>query len=219
MLCQLGKAVVHGGAEGLDDLPVLVVGKADGAVARPLPGFVGGDGLAAAVRIGELQLRKELGFGSVLVFQAPGPAGATIPAVGKLHRQLVFAGMEQLGHVIGLVLDPFAVIRVARRQRIPAHFFSIQPCFIQPAGGDIKPCLPGRLRHGEDFAEAIHGAALLFVDRVGSGDPLRRPDGDAPLKEGLAPFPRGVAFIPEANFPSHPLPVVEPLGVLGPHGA
>ena len=113
MACDLGLFLIRGDVVGVDHLAVLVVGKANGAVVGPLPAFVGGDSLHAAVGAGKLQLRQQLRFCAVLIFQPPRAAGAPIPTVGQLHRQGIFAVLQQRGHIISLVLHALAVVRNA----------------------------------------------------------------------------------------------------------
>ena len=49
MVCDLCLSLIGGDIVGINHLAVLVVGKADRAVVRPIPACVGGDGLHAAV--------------------------------------------------------------------------------------------------------------------------------------------------------------------------
>ena len=51
MVCDLCLSLIGGDIVGINHLAVLVVGKADRAVVRPIPACVGGDGLHAAVRM------------------------------------------------------------------------------------------------------------------------------------------------------------------------
>ena len=68
---RAGVAGVAWHARGIDDLAVLVVGKEDGTVVRPLPVRAGLHALHDAIGIGKLELRQELGLGAVLVEQPP----------------------------------------------------------------------------------------------------------------------------------------------------
>ena len=182
------------------DLAVLVVGKADGAVVGPRPAFVGGDGFHTAVSVRKLQLRQQLRLRAVLIFQPPRAAGAAIPAVGQLHRQGVFAVLQQGGHVIGLVLHALAVVRNAGRANEIAHAPPVDACLIQAAGSDVQPRLfyTGGVKN---LAETVHGIALFFVDRIVARDPLGAPCADAGLKGRLAPIARSAVLVPEPHFP------------------
>ena len=117
---------VRGRAVGLDDLTVLVVGKADGAVVGPLPAAVGNHGFHETLFILNFQLAKEFRFRAVLVGDAPRAAGTAIPSVGQLHRQLVFAALQHGGHIIGLVLNALFVVCQTRRKAEAADLFAIE---------------------------------------------------------------------------------------------
>ena len=184
------------------DLAVLVVRKANGAVVAPIPAFIRHNCLHAAVGAGELQLRQQLCLGAVLIFQPPRAAGAAIPAVGKPHRQGVFAAFQQVCHIIGLILHTLAVVRDAGGEDKITHPLLVQPRFIQAAGGDVQPRFfyIGRVK---TLAEAVHGIALLFVYMVIACNPLRLPRIDAGLKGGLCPIAGSILLIPEAHPPEH----------------
>ena len=181
MACDFGFSLIRGDVVGVDHLAVLVVGKADGAVVGPIPAFVGGNGLHAAVGAGKLQLRQQLCFRAVLIFQPPRAAGAAIPAVRQLHRQGIFTVLQQGGHIVGLVLHSLSIVCDAGGKDKTSNSFAVEPCFIKAAGGDIQPRL-FYIGGAKSLAEAVHGIALFFVDRIIAGDPLGAPCVDAGLK-------------------------------------
>ena len=156
-----GVAGVAWRARGIDDLAVLVVGKEDGAVVRPLPVRPCYHALHDAVGVRKLQLRQELGLGAVLVEQSPCAARAPVPAVGKLHRKLVAAGCKRLRHVVGLVLDALAVVRVAGRHAEAADLLAINARLVEAAGRDVEACAHQAGRNIKGATEAVHGIAAL----------------------------------------------------------
>ena len=185
------------------NFPVLVVGKADGAVVAPGPGAVRADHLRRAVRMGNLQLGQELCLRAVLVLQPPRAAAAAIPAVGQLHGQRVFARVQKGRHVVGLNLHPPAVIRQAGGQDEISCPRAVEPRLIQAAGGDVQPG-PAHGGHGEGLAEAVHGIPPLPVHPVIAGNPLPLPAVNAGFKGGRLPVAGGVVLVPEADFPHDP---------------
>lgn len=200
MACDLGLPGIAGGHPGIDNFPVLVVRKADGAVTAPIPAFIGGNHLYMALFVGDLQLGQEFCLCAVLIFQSPGPAGATIPAVGQLDRQSIFACFQQARHVVGLILDPLAVVRNAGGANEIAHTLPVDVCLIQSAGSDIQPSL-FHINGMKAFAETVHRIALLFVYPIIPGDPSGFPTVNAGLKGRLRPVPGSAVFVPEPDLP------------------
>ena len=123
---------------GVVYLPVLVVGKPDGAIVAPIPAFICNNGITASIRIGDLQLGKQLRFRTILISDSPCTDAAPVPAVCQLNGQDMIAGGKHIRHIIGLVLHPLAVIRMSGRKAEVADFLSIQFCLIQAAGCDIQ---------------------------------------------------------------------------------
>ena len=160
MACDLRLSLIRGGIVGVDHLAVLVVGKAKGAVVGPLPAFVGGDSLHSAVGAGKLQLRQQLRLCSILIFQTPSAAGAAIPTVGQLHRQGVFAVLQQRSYIVGLVLHALAVVRNAGGANETAHAPPIDVCLVQATGSDIQPSL-FYIGGVKSLAKAVHGKGAL----------------------------------------------------------
>ena len=126
---DFGLAAVSRQHSGVHNLAVLVVRKADGAVAAPVPAFIRNDSCLGAVSISDFHLRQQLGFCSVLIPDAPCAAAAPIPAVRQLHGKIVIPCGQQIGHVIGLILNPFAVIGITRRKAEIARLPAADPGF------------------------------------------------------------------------------------------
>ena len=218
MARDLGGAAIARGAPRLDGLAILVVGKADGTVIAPLPASVGDDGPDRSVVEDHLELRKELGLGTVLVLEAPCTARSAVPAIGQLHRQLVLSLMEQPGHIVGLVLDALTVVDVAGSQAERPHLLPAQTCFVETAGGYVETRAYDAFVNREGLAEAVHGIALALVHAIVAADPGGAPRGDAHLEGCLAPFSGIVVLIPQADLPADDLPVREVAGIRCEHG-
>ena len=210
--------VITGHTASIHRFTVLVVRKTDGAVIAPVPASVGSYSLHSAVPAGNLQLSQQLSFGSILAFQTPRTAGTPVPAVSKLHGQLVLTVLQQFRHIVGLVLNPFAVIRVAGSHAEITDLFPAQPRFIQAAGGDIQPRL-FYVGNKKSFPKAIHGIAPLMIHPVIPGDPFCLPVSgiqQAQLKGGnFRPRTRLILFVPKTHLPGHQASAFQFLSVIG----
>ena len=71
------------------------------------------------------------------------------------------AGRKRLGHVVGLVLDAFAVVRVARRHAEAADLLAINARLVEAAGRDVEACAHQAGRNIKGATEAVHGIAAL----------------------------------------------------------
>ena len=213
VLRELCPAAVRGRKTRVDGLAVLVVGKEDRPVVRPVPALVAHDGLPPPVFVFDLELREQLRLRAVLVHDAVGAAGAAIPAVGELHRQLVFALAQQPRNVVALVLHALAVIGIARRHHEAADSFAADARLVEAAGRDVQPRLPDRHFHRKTLAEAVDGTAFFRIDLVVSRDPLRLPGADPHFEEGLAPLARLALLVPETDAPVHALALAQQSGI------
>ena len=188
---------------GVHRFAVLVVGKANRAVVRPRPVGIGANRLHAAVCAGNFQLRQQLGFGTVLVEQPPRAAAAAVPTVRQLHGKCVFAVLQKVGHIVGLVLHTLAVVGDAGCQNHLAHALPVEPCLIQAARRYVQPRLAGAL-HSKVLGKAIHGIALFFVGRIVAGDPACLPAVQPGFKKGGFRLTGDVVFVPKLHRPLHP---------------
>ena len=199
MRSDLCAPAVRGRHAGVENLAVLVVGKADGAVVGPLPASVCHDPLFSAVRILDLQLGKQFRLGPVLVAKPPRADAAPVPAVGQLHGKGVLF-FQKRRHVVGLVLYTLPVIGDPRRQR-HGNAFAVEFGAVKPAGGHIQPRPLHFAVTGKRLAEVIRGIPLSPVDRVIAGYPFGAPVGrpqHAHLKKrGLAPVALFAVLVPE----------------------
>ena len=128
--------------------------------------------------------------------------------------------MEQVRHVVGLILDALAIVRVPGGHDEVPHPLPAQLRLVEAAGGGVEPGLCHGPVQGEDLAEAVHGAALLFAGDVVAGDPCGGPVSliqKAHLKELFGPVPGPVVLVPQAHLPGDPLPAREGQGVLCVH--
>ena len=86
------------------------------------------------------QLAQKRQVGAVVVIQSIHTVVAPIPAVTQSNDDLIFAGAEQVGYIICLVLQPQSVvIRAGRQNEIP-NTASIQLRFVQAMASDVEPC-------------------------------------------------------------------------------
>lgn len=199
-----GVSAVGGDQTCVHTLPVLVVGKTDRAVIRPLPAAVCADRLHGAVRQGQFQLSQQLCFGAVLIAQTIRTDTAAVPAISQLKGQRVVALPQQICDVIGLVLYALAVVGNAGGQHKAVHGLPIDCRLIDTASSGIQACffhLPGR----KMLLKAVRRVTPFGVRGIVAGNPLCLPVGggqQADFKNGaLRPVPRRAVFIPELHLP------------------
>ena len=188
---------------GVHRFAVLIVGKTNRTVVRPRPACIGANRLHAAVSAGNFQLRQQLGFGAVLVAQPPRAAAAAVPTVRQLHGECVFAVLQKVGHIVGLVLHALSVVGDTGRQNEIPHALPVELCLIQAARRYVQPRLAGVL-HSKMLGKAIHGIALFFVGRIVAGDPACLPAIQPGFKKGGFRFAGDVVFVPKLHRPLHP---------------
>ena len=103
-----------------------------------LPTAVADDGLRAAV--GQLydKLHEQSRVAAV-VFPLTGERQiAGVPAVAKHGADGVLAALEELRHVVGLIIDSLAILAPARCQFILAHALAVQVQLIAAQGRDVQ---------------------------------------------------------------------------------
>ena len=207
---------------GIVHLPVLVVGKGDGSVARPRPSPVRHDAAHAARFVRQFELNKEFGLGAVLIQKPPRAAASAVPAVRELCRDLVFALPDKVGHIRRLVLDALLVVGMSGRKTEIACLLAVDAHLVNAARRRIQARLCDALCR-KFLLEAIDGIAQLGIDAVIARDPLRLPivGREQPHLEGglLRPLPFLVLFIPELYLPCNALTRGKSMGILRAHGA
>jgi len=114
-----------------------------------LPALIRRDDLLRAIRIPDMQLRNHRQPVAVILDRLPQTVAPLVPAVSQQDRDRVLAlGKLKLE---GLVLDPAAVDREARKQALIAHLLAVQIQLIQTQARHVH-------------ARPLH--ALLHMDRL-----------------------------------------------------
>ena len=107
--------------------------RADGG----LPRFVGNNAAHGAVVRGDLELRQKLRALAVSLPAEPCEVAA-IPAVAEDHADGVVALRELRRDVIGLEVDPLAVVGPARREDVAADDLAVDFALINSERGDVQ---------------------------------------------------------------------------------
>ena len=134
-----------------------------------------------------LELRAQRQVPAVLVRGARQPDLAAVPPVGQQHREHVPPRRHQRRDVVGLVLDPRAVLGVAGGQLDVADALPVQERLVQAEGRDVQPGLAGR-GSGEGRPEPVRGPR-----------PLPRAAGPPPRRSTAPTSPRRTAGRPRAR--------------------
>ncbi len=159
---------------GVVGLALVDAGHQDGT-SRCLPRRAGGHDLAAAVLVGNLDLRDGREAIAVDVAVAVPRERAPVPAVAEHDAGGVVAGREQFCHVVRLVLQPRVVARPTRREHLVTDRAAVDLQLVEPEAADVGA--GGGDRPGELEVGAQHRRRLQ-LGRVGSclrRDPLRHP--------------------------------------------
>ena len=90
-------------------------------------------------------------------------ARAAVPAVAKGNQQLVFAVVQQRGHIVGLRTKMLVPGKAAGSQNHITNAHAVQPCHIQSLCRDVQPCLA--LGRGENLAQV--GCRAVGLVRLG----------------------------------------------------
>ena len=141
---------------------------------------------------------------------------AAPPAVGEGRRPARSRPrLRQLGHVVGLVLDPPAVVRPAGGELGVARAVAVDPGFVEPLRADVQPGRRHRRAGLEGAAKLGAGGQAVVAERqvalggrvdvldgVGVG---RDPGGRPVTLAGLEPRARGARRAvggPERDLPA-----------------
>ena len=196
--------VVQAGVEGL---PVVEVGGGDRA-GRADPDVVGGDHLAGAVGILDLQLGDQA---QLLAVQRPSAVPAEVPAppaVAEPGAQRVVPGPDQVGDVVGHVAQARLVGGPAGREFVVADALTVQlklrdavGAGVEPRAGDLgslcvevapeqwrRDGVVGRTDHGSDPIPLLQQPGL---DGGPLAPPARDTVGARHPHPHLAPLARG----------------------------
>ena len=116
---------------------VVEVTRSDRAFQRAFPKAVRAEYLTPTVAILDLQLQEKTGSPSIEGTQPTHEDlrqtdPARIVAVPQQSRGRVRSGLQQLGHVVGLILNVPRVLRELRLEQEVAHPLAVEPQFVEP---------------------------------------------------------------------------------------
>ena len=166
---RLGGLIAQGGQTQIGGLAVVqVVGGDVGGAGRP--GRVGGDRGALATFAAQLQLggQPELVTVDALLHQ-PGQVPA-VPAVAQDDGELVLAGGQGRGEVVGLGEEAAAVLRPAGGELVAADLDAVEVGLVGASGAQVQPGGGQGLGDGEAAHEDGSDVRTLVArggDRLG----------------------------------------------------
>ena len=91
--------------------------------------------------------------------------GTAVPAVAQCDEQLIFTATDKCGHIVGLCPKVLVCGKAAGGKHHVADTLAVQPCRIQPLGGNVQPLALPR-RGGERFAQIACRAVGLIRLRL-----------------------------------------------------
>ena len=91
--------------------------------------------------------------------------GTAIPAVAQCDEQLIFTVTDKRSHIVGLCPKVLVCGKAAGGKHHIADTLAVQPCRIQPLGGNVQPLALPR-RGGERFAQIACRAVGLIRLRL-----------------------------------------------------
>ena len=127
------------------------------------PTVVADDRLRAAVGQFHDKLHEQAGVAAVVLPLAAEAQIAGVPAVAENRADGVLAGLEELRHVVGLIVDPLAEIGPARRQFILADAPAVEVQLVAAQGRDVDLGMLDRLRDLEGLAKVggVHAGDVV----------------------------------------------------------
>ena len=161
---------VESGVEGFS-----VIDFAEANLAFPHgPTLIGGNHRLAAIRPGQHKLCNQPGGqrGSSLPFFLRDPSGhrATVPAFADHYFQAVVC-LQQIGHVVALVLVPILIGSPARSEYTIAHSLAVQAGFIYAHSGDEKLTF----YNGPGFGKCLAEKRAYVLHRLRRCNPFCTP--------------------------------------------
>ena len=180
------------------------IAHADRAGGR-LPSLVAGDDGGAAIGIGDVQLEQERQPVTIKVTLSLKAEVAAEPAIPQQRAQGIFSWLQEVGHVIGLILNAFFVAGPARGQQPIPHALAVEVQFIKAQAGGIDACrchFTVQRKGGAQQRSRLWLRCILVP--IGS-DPISLPicvieQPHLPSRRG-APRGRCIIFIPDAHPP------------------
>ena len=91
--------------------------------------------------------------------------GTAVPAVAQCDEQFIFTVTDKCGHIVGLCPKVLVCGKAAGGKHHVADTLAVQPCRIQPLGGNVQPLALPR-RGGERFAQIACRAVGLIRLRL-----------------------------------------------------
>ena len=107
------------------------------------------------------QLEQDCHFFPEQVTVSIHAGGTAVPAVAQCDEQLVFTVTDKRGHIVGLRPKVLVCGKAAGGKHPVADTLAVQPCRIQPLGGNVQPLAFSR-RGGERFAQIACRAVGLI---------------------------------------------------------
>src|SRR5436190_1302374 len=125
-------------AAGVVDLAAVNLGR-ENRTRRPFPTRIGCDDFASTVGVHDFQLRKQADTSPVMVAMRLEPDLASVPSAADDRPDGVLARVEQITHVIGLVLKPRAITRPSRCEHVPPDTLAVDVDLVQAMARDVEP--------------------------------------------------------------------------------
>ena len=111
------------------------------------------------------QLEQDSQFAAEQVTVTIHAGGAAVPAVAQCNEQLVFPLTDKCCHIVGLCPKVLVCGKAAGGKHLVADTLAVQPCRIQPLGGNVQPLAFSR-RSSERFAQITCRAVGLIRLRL-----------------------------------------------------
>ena len=111
------------------------------------------------------QLEQDSQFAAKQVTVAIHAGGTAVPAVAQCDEQLIFTVTDKRSHIVGLCPKVLVCSKAAGGKHLVADTLAVQPCRIQPLGGNVQPLAFSR-RSSERFAQITCRAVGLIRLRL-----------------------------------------------------
>ena len=111
------------------------------------------------------QLEQDSQFAAEQVTVTIHTGGAAVPAVAQCDKQFIFTVTDKRGHIVGLCPKVLIRSKAAGGKHHVADPLAVQPCRIQPLGGNVQPLAFSR-RSSERFAQITCRAVGLIRLRL-----------------------------------------------------
>lgn len=104
------------------------------------------------------------------------PHAAVVPAIAENRSHRIVPYLQELSDVVGLILDPFVIVRPSRAENRVTHAVTVQMQLVEPLGGSIQRCASDCLVDLKTLAQ-VRTRLHSNLDRWPSiqADPQRSP--------------------------------------------